>query len=469
MSEAKTYQCPNCGGQVRFVIGEQALVCRHCGHEFEPGEWDVALPVAKEQESSKDTQNRLNAGSVGEFLLHAPWDTVDENTPGVKEYSCPSCGARVFADQSVMSTRCPYCSNTMLVSGIATKETVPDLILPFLIDKESAREILAEHFANKFYLPTGFTVSVEHMQPLYVPYWLLNVYTEGELGWIMSRNVNKTTYYKYSFRGGAGSHRLVPVDASARMPDAYMDAISPFDLKNLEGFTTQYVAGFMMEAPDVSKEACGWRAQSMAERSLRHNLEESICEEAGLKRDTIKSDSWFSGVQVRGKLADKIDSRVATSVLCVLPVWILHATWKGEDLLFAINGRTGECVGDLPVSSVKRSVFIYVIGPLLCVLVLAMAASASCTSSGNYVRSASSATNSATGTVAFLIILLLSIIYIISSIDRYYVSQLKTAVRSKDSREAQASGGVRITKNVSSGWCTSEAEARKKYREALNK
>ena len=32
----------------------------------------------------------------------------------------------------------------------------------------------------------------------------------------------------------------------------------------------------------------------------------------------------------------------------LLPVWMLHTKWKGQDFLFAMNGQTGRLVGDLP-------------------------------------------------------------------------------------------------------------------------
>ena len=34
---------------------------------------------------------------------------------------------------------------------------------------------------------------------------------------------------------------------------------------------------------------------------------------------------------------------------CLLPVYILNTTYKGEKFTFAMNGQTGKMVGDLPV------------------------------------------------------------------------------------------------------------------------
>ena len=37
----------------------------------------------------------------------------------------------------------------------------------------------------------------------------------------------------------------------------------------------------------------------------------------------------------------------------LLPVWMLHTKWKGQDFLFAMNGQTGRLVGDLPTDMGK--------------------------------------------------------------------------------------------------------------------
>ena len=37
----------------------------------------------------------------------------------------------------------------------------------------------------------------------------------------------------------------------------------------------------------------------------------------------------------------------------LLPVWMLHTEWAGEDYLFAMNGQTGKLIGDLPINTRK--------------------------------------------------------------------------------------------------------------------
>ena len=37
----------------------------------------------------------------------------------------------------------------------------------------------------------------------------------------------------------------------------------------------------------------------------------------------------------------------------LLPVWMLHTRWNGNDYLFAMNGQTGKLIGDLPIDKGK--------------------------------------------------------------------------------------------------------------------
>jgi DNA-directed RNA polymerase subunit RPC12/RpoP len=75
MSGIITYQCPNCGGPLKFNPKLQKYACEYCLSEFTEGE-------AKEKEAEKKEAERVareTKESQGEPVL----------------YSCPSCGAEV--------------------------------------------------------------------------------------------------------------------------------------------------------------------------------------------------------------------------------------------------------------------------------------------------------------------------------------------------------------------------------------
>ena len=58
----------------------------------------------------------------------------------------------------------------------------------------------------------------------------------------------------------------------------------------------------------------------------------------------------FMETDVQSAYADVNWTNIAYALL---PVWMLHTKWNGEDYLFAMNGQTGKLIGDLPIDSGK--------------------------------------------------------------------------------------------------------------------
>ena len=79
-------------------------------------------------------------------------------------------------------------------------------------------------------------------------------------------NVTVTNHYDVR-RAGTVRFERVPVDASSKMPDDHMDAIEPFDYKELKRFSTAYLPGFLADKYDVSVQDCADRADSRCETS----------------------------------------------------------------------------------------------------------------------------------------------------------------------------------------------------------
>ena len=144
-------------------------------------------------------------------------------------------------------------------------------------------------------------------------------------------NVTVTNHYDVR-RAGTVRFERVPVDASSKMPDDHMDAIEPFDYKELKRFSTAYLPGFLADKYDVSVEDCHERADTRCEGSLVAALGDTVT-------------GYDSCVPVshdvklcRGKVH-----------YALLPVWLLSTKWQGKNYLFAMNGQTGKLVGDLPL------------------------------------------------------------------------------------------------------------------------
>ena len=128
----------------------------------------------------------------------------------------------------------------------------------------------------------------------------------------------------------------VPVDGSTKMPDAHMDAIEPFDYNEMVPFSVAYLPGYLTDRYDQGVKTCEKRANKRVEATCVDTLQGTV--------------HGYQTVEVSGATSQLHLDNVAYALL---PVWMLHTKYNGEDFLFAMNGQTGRLVGDLPIDNGK--------------------------------------------------------------------------------------------------------------------
>ena len=348
-TQVTNYQCPACTGPLHFDSATGKLTCDYCGTSYEVSEIE-ALFAEKEQKATeakkdadrKSAQQKQQAQAEG-------WDTSDlggdwgQDAAGMKSYSCPSCGAELICDETTSATSCPYCGNNTIVPGQFSGALKPDYVLPFKLDKAAAVAALKKHYGGKKLLPKAFSNEnhIEEVKGVYVPFWLYDGSAEVDVrchgtkvsGYSTAReNVTVTNHYDVR-RAGTVRFERVPVDASSKMPDDHMDAIEPFDYKELKPFSTAYLPGFLADKYDVSVQDCADRADSRCETSAVELMEQDA--RGDYTSCTVESQNVTLH---RGKVH-----------YALMPVWLLSTKWNGRSFLFAMNGQTGKLVGDLPL------------------------------------------------------------------------------------------------------------------------
>ena len=261
----------------------------------------------------------------------------------MKSYTCPSCGAELICDETTAATSCPYCGNTTIVPGQLSGMQKPDYIIPFKLSKEDAIAALKNHYKKKPLLPKIFSAQnhIEEIQGVYVPFWLFNGSADADIRYNCTRSmthregdydVTDTQHFMVR-RAGTVKFEKIPVDASSKMPDDYMDSIEPFDYSAMVPFSTAYLPGFFADIPDVSVEECSARAEQRAEDTAVDAMQRQV-----------------SGYETCIPLQKKANLRRGKVHCALLPVWLLSTQWEGKSFLFAMNGQTGKMVSDLPVS-----------------------------------------------------------------------------------------------------------------------
>lgn len=419
MPKAKTYQCPNCGGVMTFDAETGHLVCEFCDHVFEQGEAEVNLPVS---DKAVERQETTHAQTVEDFLERAPWEVTADGTVGAVVYSCPSCAAEVAADQSVVSTSCPYCGNNMLVSGMATKDNIPQYVLPFSVTKDQAKQRMKQHFEHKWYLSRAFDAQLAHMQGVYVPYHLYDMSVQGRADYVGYNEVSDddghdTKYYYAIKRAGHATFTKIPVDGSSKMPDGHMDAIAPFSFDKMQDFSASYAAGYLMEVADEDVNACEPRAEQRARTSFEQDL----------KADARKERN-IEGIEE--VVTQETNVTVDSASSCVLPVWLMHCTWENVQMLFAVNGETGKCVGDLPVDKGRRRMTVLGVLAALVLVSLALFIAIFADKDDGF---------------KFLIGAAILTIIVTIVVDGHFMSQMRTAVVTRDASMSYNAEGLVVT------------------------
>lgn len=424
--QAVNYQCPNCGGVMTFDAVTGQLRCSSCGYVPADAGASGAQRIPVGDRPVQQRGEVTHARTVEDFLERAPWEVSADGTVNAITYSCPSCAAEVVADQSVVSTECPYCGNVMLVSGTAREDDIPDYVLPFSLERRDAEARMRQHFEHKWYLPRAFDASLEHIRGVYVPYHLYDYSVSGQARYLGKKSEtttvgdkSRTVTYTYDVRrSGHARFHNIPVDGSSKMPDGHMDAIAPFDFDRLQPFSADYVAGYLSEIADEDADTCEPKARRLAVSTFESDLADDA-------RDGLDS------VEVREHQTNVTEGGRSS---CMLPVWLMHCSWSGNQMLFAVNGETGKCVGDLPIDKGRR--LMTVAATLVVALLLALFVSF------NFLADEGAEAGDSFGLIVGSAIFAVIVAFIT---DSHFMGQMRTAVEAKWASSSYADGGLHVT------------------------
>ena len=354
------YQCPACTGPLHFSPETGKVLCDYCGSSFELKEIESlyaekdakAAEAMAEANTSENNESDIPEDNREGTEFTGNWDTSSLNSDwgsdanGMNAYNCPSCGAELICDSTTAATSCPYCGNPTVVPGQFSGALKPNYVIPFKLDKKSAINALKEHYKGKYFLPGTFTSEnhLEEIKGVYVPFWMFDGKADASATYNATRTtlhrtsteeITTTTHYRIK-RCGNMSFEKIPVDASTKMPDKYMDSIEPYNYSELKEFNTAYLPGFLADKYDVEVENSWDRADSRCEATIKSALRNTI----DGYHTCVTEREWVN--MERGKVH-----------YALLPVWLLTTKWNGQTFLFAVNGQTGKTVGDLPVSKGK--------------------------------------------------------------------------------------------------------------------
>ena len=345
-------RCPKCGAteiQLRPSVG--MLVCLFCRHEW--AEARLAETVAN-GDLAELRGTTLGSGATD----------IEADVSALITMKCAGCAAEVVVNTAEqMGARCHWCRHVLTVNEQVPNGAVPDAVLPFGITHAAAVEKIRE-FAGKRRTFADRTF-VREFKPdnvlgVYMPYMVIDANASADVagfGEVETRRYtrgtddNKETVYDADIYA---VHRHIDftaddltIEASAAraLMDASMNtnniinSILPFDTENAVKWNASYLTGFTSEKRDQNVVETTPELEHQLLSIARAQVETSIgAYDRGVRWER-------EGLQVHG-------TRWLTMYL---PVWLYsyHHVEGGRGMVhyIAVNGRTGEVMGSVPIST----------------------------------------------------------------------------------------------------------------------
>ena len=138
MASIQDYKCPCCGGAIEFNSTVQKMKCPYCESEFE-----LSAVASYQEELQGEGSDSM------EWDNSATQEWTEGDTEGARVYVCESCGGQIIADENTAASKCPYCDNPIVFKGSVAGALKPNVIIPFKLNKEAAKERYKKHLDRK--------------------------------------------------------------------------------------------------------------------------------------------------------------------------------------------------------------------------------------------------------------------------------------------------------------------------------
>ena len=278
--------CHSCGAPARFDIARQTYRCAYCG-----GETGIAESRKAQVHWRKLHEEQLAAPPERRVLMH-----------------CPSCGAEVAFQDGGASETCAFCGSKLIRRELEEERHRPDLVIPFVIRKDEARQHLQDWARARKDTPEGKAVlsGRNNLQGYYLPYCMVR----GPVSATVERRSSYRSYYCDGYLDG------LAVNTNRQLDNLVLDKAEPFDWTGAKPFAYGYIAGHPVKLNDLSG------------ADIRKRIEEEVTEDF---RPVLEKVMHTSGLLVTMK------SFGLDSMNVLLPVYFFS---KGN-VTAVVNGQTG--------------------------------------------------------------------------------------------------------------------------------
>ncbi|MBQ6170249.1 MAG: hypothetical protein IJK30_09875 [Ruminococcus sp.] len=343
--ESVEYKCPNCNADLKFNPTSQKLECEYCLSAF---------TVDEIKKLCATTEN-----SIPQEAVQVPDDFANHT----HLYRCKSCGAEIMADDQLTATFCYYCHNPVILAGKMGGDFKPDKVIGFKLTRDNAIACFKKWVGKRWFVPKDFKSEqqLEKLTGLYVPFWLADCHVNVDVRAIgkklrhwVSGNYSYTETKEFRItRVGGMLTKGIPADGETKIEDLLMEAIEPYDYRELKDFSMSYLSGFYADKYDVDKAAVFPRIRVRSNQACSAYVRSTISGYSSI----IPSSEQYN--------ISNTDWRYT-----LLPVWFMSYKYKDKIYEFAINGQTGKLAGTPPLSKGRLGLLCAAIGAALSAIII---------------------------------------------------------------------------------------------------
>lgn len=365
-------RCPQCGAtEIQLRPSAGLLICLFCRHEWSEDRLDSTL-------------DNVDIGSLTGTTVGSGAADIDTNAELLVTMKCGGCGAEVVVNTAEqMSSRCHWCRHVLTVNEQIPNGAVPDAVLPFSVTHEQAvakiREFAGKRkmFAHRQFI-AEFTP--ENVVGVYMPYMVVDVNATAEVSGVGEIETRRYTE-------GSGDDKETFYDADVYAIDRHLDFVAddltieasseranrntslntnniintilPFDTENAVKWNASYLTGFTSEKRDMD---------------VIHTTPEMEHQLMSIARAQLLGSVSTYDRGVRWE-QERLEVHGTRWLAMCLPVWLYsyYHEENGKAMVhyIAVNGRTGEVMGSVPVSHGRLLAAALTAGTFLEALVIA--------------------------------------------------------------------------------------------------
>ncbi len=280
-------------------------------------------------------------------------------------YRCPACGAEMITDQTTVASFCYYCHNPVVLSGRLSRDLLPDLVIPFSVDRSEAKKLFLNFFQRRKFIPKEFFdyKQMDHLTGVYFPYWVYEVYMRGSMKakgiknrvWRRGkREFREIRFYEVERSGGIQLGNIARPALNKASYELIKDVL-PYRLEDAKPFHFDFLSGVFAEKGDIDKD----QIREKLERDGEKYADDMLRESANNYETITDMETCYSNKK------DKLSS-------ILFPVWTL--TYHGKNnstYYYSMNGQTKKVYGKLPIDYKKIAIISLMWGLIVFLVVIA--------------------------------------------------------------------------------------------------